>query len=494
MADKLIQIHPSDNVAVALSGIKAGESVPCGSGDVAAVENIPQNFKIALADIAEGAAVVKYGFPIGRAFADIKAGSLVHTHNLKTALTCRAEYDLKPVTERAASCGSGNATFKGYLRPDGRAGIRNEIYIIPTVGCVNEICSKIAERAIRETGKADIHVFKHPYGCSQLGGDQENTQKILSALALHPNAGGVLIVSLGCENNNLNEFKKFLGGYDSRRVKFLVAQDFDDELSEGAEIVKGLAALCKGDRRTDLPFSKLNIGLKCGGSDALSGITANPLTGSASDGLIARGAGVIMTEVPEMFGAEHLLMARSRSAEVKDSILSMVNEFKDYYISHGESVGENPSPGNKEGGISTLEEKSLGCVQKGGTAPVVGVLEYGQQIPGCGLYLLNGPGNDIVAQTALAAAGAHIILFTTGRGTPLGAPVPTVKISTNTALADKKKGWIDFDAGRLLSGESMEKLTDELIALIKDVAEGRQTRNEINGYREIAIWKNGVTL
>ena len=493
MPNKLFKINPNDNVAVALTEINAGEIATFSGGSLKILEHIPKNFKAALTNIKKGEKVIKYGYPIGETTTDISAGMVVHTHNLKSALTGRKNYNINQESTKKTQnpdCG----TFKGFLRKNGKVGIRNEIYIIPTVGCVNEVCGKIAEKAIAETGKKDIFVFKHPYGCSQLGGDQENTQKILASLARHPNAGGALIVSLGCENNNLKEFMPFLENYDKERVMFLTAQESEDEILEGTEIVKNLTKLCQADKRVDVPISKLVVGLKCGGSDALSGITADPLVGRVCDMLSACGCGVILTEVPEMFGAEHLLMERSAKKEVYDNIINMVNTFKDYYISHGESVGENPSPGNKEGGITTLEEKSLGCVQKGGTSEVKGIIKYGEAINKSGLHLLNGPGNDIVAQTALSAAGAHIILFTTGRGTPLGATVPTIKISTNSALALKKSNWIDFDAGKLLSGKSMEELSAKLMQLLINIADGSQTKNEINGYREIAIWKNGVTL
>ena len=495
MKDKLIRIDKKDNVAVALSDINAGEELKLNKDEVHAAENINKNFKVALKDINKGETIIKYGFPIGIATQNIKAGCVVHSHNMKSMLEGVKEYDIKLKHAKSNMDNyNGKRTFKGYLRSNGEVGIRNEIFVLPTVGCVNEVCQAIAQKAIIETGKQDVFVFKHPYGCSQLGDDMVNTQKILSGLAHHPNAGGVLIVSLGCENNNLNEFKKVLGAYDDTRVRFLLAQDSGDEITQGVQIIKELVDICYKDVRQDADISKLNIGLKCGGSDALSGITANPLVGKVCDVLSSLGAGVIMIEVPEMFGAEHILMERSKNDYVKNDIINMVNNFKDYFISHGESVEKNPSPGNKEGGITTLEEKSLGCIQKGGKATINAVLPYGDVLSQKGLNLLEGPGNDIVAQTALTVSGAHIILFTTGRGTPLGAPVPTIKISTNSQLFNAKPNWIDFDAGRVLNEESFETLCLELIDMILMTAQGQNTKNEINGYREIAIWKNGVTL
>ena len=445
--------------------------------------NLEDGHKYALSDIAKGENVIKYGNPIGHATEDIKKGSHVHTHNMKTNLSGELTYEFSgdfPPMKRSDS----DLTFMGYVRKNGEVGIRNDIWIINTVGCVNKIAKRLADL----TGAIS---FEHPFGCSQLGGDHATTQKILAGLVHHPNAGGVLVLGLGCENNNIAEFKKALGEYDEERVRFLNTQDFPDEIEEGVRIINELKAYASSFKREKVSISKLKIGLKCGGSDGLSGITANPLVGRLSDRVIAAGGSCVLTEVPEMFGAEHLLMKRAVSREVFDKTVSLINDFKAYFIAHNQVVYENPSPGNKAGGITTLEEKSLGCVQKGGSAEVVDVLTYGDRLTKNGLSLLNGPGNDIVAVTNLAAAGVHIVLFTTGRGTPLGGAVPTVKISTNRALAEKKQGWIDFDASPTLDGLD---LSDTLLDYILTVAGGEETKNEKNGYREISIFKDGVTL
>ena len=444
--------------------------------------NLENGHKYALRDIACGENIIKYGNPIGHATCDIKCGEHVHTHNLKTNLSDVIEYDYTPELNEHSE--SGDKTFMGYLREWGGVGVRNEIWIINTVGCVNKIAKKIADI----TG---AFAFEHPFGCSQLGDDQALTQKILAGMVRHPNAAGVLVLGLGCENNNIEVFKQALGEYDEERVRFLNCQDVNDEVESGVKIVRELQERAKKYERTPQPISKLIVGLKCGGSDGYSGISANPLVGRLTDKLTALGGSCVLTEVPEMFGAEHLLMKRCSDRAVFDKTVALINNFKEYYKSHGQVVYENPSPGNKSGGITTLEEKSLGCVQKGGSATVTDVLDYGDFVNKSGLSLLNGPGNDIVAITNLMAAGAHIILFTTGRGTPLGAPVPTVKISTNRELAEKKSGWIDFDASPTLSGEP---LTDELLEYLIRVASGEETKNEINGYREISIFKDGVTL
>ncbi len=445
--------------------------------------NLENGHKYALCDIKCGEDVIKYGNPIGHATADIKRGEHIHTHNMKTNLAGELTYEFSGDFPPMARLESGK-TFLGYVRKNGEVGIRNDIWIVNTVGCVNKIAKRLAEL----TG---AFYFEHPYGCSQLGGDHATTQKILAGLVHHPNAGGVLILGLGCENNNIEEFKKAIGEYDPERVRFLNSQDCEDEIEEGVRIINELKVYAASFKREPVSISKLKIGLKCGGSDGLSGITANPLVGRLSDRVIAAGGSCGLTEVPGMFGAEHLLMKRAVSREVFDKTVSLINDFKAYFIAHGQVVYENPSPGNKAGGITTLEEKSLGCVQKGGSAEVVDVLTYGDSLTKNGLSLLNGPGNDIVAVTNLTAAGVHMVLFTTGRGTPLGGAVPTVKIATNRALAEKKQGWIDFDASPTLDGSD---LSDVLLDYIISVASGEETKNEKNGYREISIFKDGVTL
>ncbi len=444
--------------------------------------NLSDGHKYADRDIKKGEDIIKYGCSIGHATTDIKKGEHVHTHNLKTNLSGKISYSYGPHFYELPKY--EKRTFKGYIRRDGSVGIRNDIFIVNTVGCVN----KTAERIAAATG---AFAFPHPFGCSQLGGDQEVTQKILRGLIFHPNAAGVLVLGLGCENNNLGEMKKVMGDFDPERVRFLNCQDVTDDVAEGIRLVNELKAYRDTFERTDVDISKLKIGLKCGGSDGLSGITANPLVGRVSDAVISMGGAAVLTEVPEMFGAEHLLMQRAENEEVFNKTVSLINDFKDYFIKHGQVVYENPSPGNKAGGITTLEEKSLGCVEKGGHAKVVDVLNYGDTVKKNGLSLLNGPGNDMVAITNLTAAGVHMILFTTGRGTPLGAPVPTIKISTNTGLYERKPGWIDFDAGRIVKGCDV---TEELINLLVDTASGKETKNEISGYREISIFKDGVTL
>ena len=458
-----MQIHPNDNVEVRENG-----------------------HKYALCHITAGENVIKYGSPIGHATADIQVGEHVHTHNLKTNLCGNLEYTYSYKDYGIAHIES-DLTFEGYVRENNDVGIRNDIWIVNTVGCVN----KVAEALAAKTGAKH---FPHPYGCSQLGDDQDITVKILCGMINHPNAGGVLVLGLGCENTNIAKIKDALGEYNPNRVKFLNCQDVEDEISEGVSIINSLKEYASTFKRQKISINKLRLGLKCGGSDGYSGISANPLVGSLCDRLVSFGGSCVLTEVPEMFGAEHLLMERCESKEVFEKTVKLINDFKDYFTRHNQVIYENPSPGNKAGGITTLEEKSLGCVQKGGLSPVVDVLDYGDKLSKNGLSLLNGPGNDIVAITNLMACGAHMVLFTTGRGTPLGGAVPTVKISTNKALATKKQGWIDFDASPILEGAKMSDMTDRLLSYVIDVANGTLTKNEEKGFCEIAIFKDGVTL
>lgn len=496
-----IQIHPSDLVAVALVPLKAGASLPVNGRTVILREDIPQGHKFALQDIPAGEKVIKYGYPIGTARTAIPSGGWVHTHNLKTELDKPVSYTYRPspTPPPSLSCAlapSADCFFQGYRRRDGAAAIRNEIWILPTVGCVNGVASALARMAQRyKTEHIDcITAFTHPFGCSQTGEDQENTRKILAGLIDHPNAGGVLVLGLGCENSGVETLKKYIRRGDEDRVRFLVCQESGDEMADGLKQIEALALHTDRFRREPIACSELAVGLKCGGSDGLSGITANPVTGALSDLLVSMGAATILTEVPEMFGAETLLMDRCTDESVFADTVNMIHDFKDYFIRHGQTVYENPSPGNRAGGISTLEDKSLGCVQKSGSAPVTGVLAYGDRVEGKGLHLLSAPGNDLVAATALAASGAHMVLFTTGRGTPFASPVPTVKISSNTALAGKKQNWIDFDCGVLTAGASRDDLCLQLFDLCLRTASGRAVKSELAGFHDMAIFKQGVTL
>lgn len=450
------------------------------------VIDLKSGHKYADCDIKSGENIIKYGCPIGHATEDIKKGEHVHTHNTKTNLSSVLEYTYEKSFVKTDKTDKVK-TFMGYVRKNGDVGIRNDIWIVNTVGCVNKVAQTIAE-------KTGAKYFPHPFGCSQLGDDQSITQKILKGMVNHPNAAGVLVLGLGCENNNIELFKTLLGEWDDERVKFLNAQDVEDDVAEGVKIVEELKKYAATFERVEIPVSKLRVGLKCGGSDGYSGITANPLVGSFSDMIISMGGSSVLTEVPEMFGAEHLLMQRCKDEEIFNKTVDLINNFKGYYERHNQVIYENPSPGNKAGGITTLEEKSLGCVQKGGLSEVVDVLDYGDRLSKNGLSLLNGPGNDIVAITNLMAAGVHIILFTTGRGTPVGGAVPTIKVATNSRLAEKKSNWIDFNAGELLEGKTMEEMTEKLMDYVVSVASGEKTKNEIHGYEEISIFKDGVTL
>lgn len=492
----LIKLHPTDDVAIAMRNINAGEILPVDGEDIIVNENLDKGHKVALRDIAKSENVIKYGAPIGFALEDIKKGGWVHTHCVKTTLNDELEYQYQPeFIDQQPATPSPEVSI--YRRENGEIGIRNEIWLIPTVGCVNGMISQMVREFKQRHPQLDIdgiHVFPHQFGCSQLGDDLETTRVLLQNMALHPNAGGALVVGLGCENNQLSAFRDGLGEYDENRIKFLITQQADDEIEEGVALLEQIYAKVSQDKRLPGTLSEVKFGLECGGSDGLSGITANPMLGYFSDYLIAQGGTTVLTEVPEMFGAETLLMSRCKDEATFNKLVSMVNNFKGYYKAHNQPIYENPSPGNKKGGITTLEDKSLGCTQKAGTSQVQAVLNYGERLQVPGLNLLDAPGNDPIATSALGAAGCHMVLFTTGRGTPYGGFVPTLKIATNSELANKKKRWIDFDAGVLINDVSMEQVHGEFVQLLVDIVNGKPTCNEVNDIREVAIWKKGVTL
>ncbi len=514
---KTIRINPADNVAVAIEALKAGETIDIDGQRITLNNDVPAGHKILLSDLVEGENVIKYGYPIGHLKEDHKQGDWICHDHIKTNLSGLLDYEYHPVSKEELTNPSyeewfpkEQLTFQGYRRKNGEVGIRNEVWIVPTVGCVNGIVNQLAQQLTHELHNSAsplyqmlppdaehlrIVAYPHNYGCSQLSEDHENTRKVLRDLVLHPNAGAVLVVGLGCENNQPDQFEQLLGDYDKERIRFMVTQKVEgDEVEEGMKILRELYAIAARDKRTSIPLSELRVGLKCGGSDGFSGITANPLLGVFSDFIVSQGGTTVLTEVPEMFGAETILMNRCETTELFQQTVKLVNDFKQYFLSHGEPVGENPSPGNKQGGISTLEEKALGCTQKCGKSAVKGVLPYGERLSKKGLNLLSAPGNDLVASTALASSGCHIVLFTTGRGTPFGTFVPTLKVSTNSTLAKNKPTWIDFNAGTIVEGESMEEVFKRFMQTIINVASGEQTWNEKKNYQEIAIFKNGVTL
>ena len=496
MSTRFIKINPADNVVVAVDPLKKGDRLTVDGIEIVVAEDIPAGHKVALQDFAADEHIIKYGYPIGHARAAIAKGAWVNEKNIKTNLEGLLDYTYTPKLVDVSQADKG-LTFKGYRRKNGEVGVRNEIWIIPTVGCVNGVVNQLAENLRKETnceGVDAIVSFPHNYGFSQLGNDHENTRKVLRDMVKHPNAGAVLVVGLGCENNQMDAFKELLGEIDEERVKFMVCQKVDDEFETGMSLLRELYAKASKDVREDVPLSELRVGLKCGGSDGFSGITANPLLGVFSDFLVSQGGTTVLTEVPEMFGAETILMNRCGTPELFDKTVHLINDFKAYFMANNQPVYENPSPGNKAGGISTLEEKSLGCTQKCGKSIVRDVLMYGERLKTKGLNLLSAPGNDLVAATALASSGCQMVLFTTGRGTPFGTYVPTMKISTNSDLAAHKPGWIDFNAGTLVDGEPMDVVAERFIKYIIAVASGEHVNNERKGYREIAIFKTGVTL
>lgn len=491
---QFVHVNPKDNVAVAVKNIDKDTYIE--DFDLTIREDIKKGHKFSIKDIKKNDDIMKYGMPIGHAIANISAGSWVHVHNTKTNLSDIIDYSYdKAFVSLSDELKDDKLKFKGYLREDGRAGIRNEIWIVPGVGCINQICNNLVKMAKKKYPDVGFQALTHTHGCSQLGDDLKMTREVLAGLIKNPNAAGVLVLSLGCENNIIDEFKEYLRPYSEERIKFATVQEVDDEYEVGMDLIDQLVDYRSSFELESLPISKLTVGFKCGGSDGFSGITANPLCGYTSDKLVKNGATTMLTEVPEMFGAETLLMNRAKDKETYKDLVNMVNNFKEYFKSHGQNIYENPSPGNKDGGITTLEDKSLGCIQKGGSSEVVDILDLGEQSYVKGLNLLNGPGNDQVSCTNLAASGCTLIVFTTGRGNPFGSVVPTIKMSTNTELADKKQNWIDFDAGKIISeNKSFEDLRDEFIAYLIEIASGEQTNNEKYGFKEISIFKDGVTL
>ncbi|MBA6222638.1 altronate dehydratase [Colwellia sp. MB02u-18] len=492
----IIKLHATDTVAIAMRNLTAGETIGIDNIELHINEDISKGHKVALVDLNKNEHVIKYGAPIGFALQNIKQGDWVHTHCIKTNLSDELQYKYQPdLIEQQSAIASPNVNI--YRRANGEVAIRNEIWLIPTVGCVNGMIAQMKKEFLAQNPELDIdgvHVFPHQFGCSQLGDDLETTRILLQNMVLHPNAGGALVVGLGCENNQLSVFKEGLGDFDPARVKFIITQQSEDEIEEGVQLLEDIYSEVRKDKREKGTLSEVKFGLECGGSDGLSGITANPLLGYFSDYLIAQGGTTVLTEVPEMFGAETILMSRCKDKDTFYDLVDMINGFKRYYSDHNQPIYENPSPGNKDGGITTLEDKSLGCTQKAGSSQVQAVLKYGQRLKVPGLNLLNAPGNDPIATSALASAGCHMVLFTTGRGTPYGGFVPTLKISTNSELANKKKRWIDFDAGILIGDTSMHEAHEQFIQLLVAVVNGQETCNEKNDIREVAIWKKGVTL
>jgi altronate hydrolase len=495
-AHAIHRVDARDHVATALRDLQAGESIDTPEGALVLRDDVPKGHKVAVRPIAAGGEVLKFGWPIGKALRDIAAGEHVHVHNVSTLLEGVEQYEFTQAEPDVPAPAAEPRTFLGYRRANGRVGTRNEIWILCTVGCVGATARRLAEKAnARFEGRVDgIHAFPHPFGCSQLGDDLNHTRNLIAGLAQHPNAGGVLIVGLGCENNQLKALLEAAPDIEPDRLRSFTTQMVSDEYETGLEMIEELVARAEQDRREPVPLSELVLGLKCGGSDGFSGVTANPLVGRVADAVAAAGGTPVLTEIPEIFGAERILMARAQDEQVFDKIRDVVDDFKRYFIAHNQPIYENPSPGNKAGGITTLDEKSLGAVQKAGRSTVVDVLRYGERVHTHGLNLLEAPGNDAVSSTALTAAGATMILFTTGRGTPMGFPAPTLKIASNSALAERKPNWIDFDAGTLLDGEPAEDATDRLLDLVVATASGAETRSERNGEREIALWKQGVTV
>lgn len=489
-----VVLDSDDNVGVAVQQLPEGTEI---AANVILAEAIPAGHKFSLCDMDAGESVIKYGVPIGTATTRIPAGKWVHVHNVKTNLSDEDSFEYHPITTSLPKP-DDTVSFMGYRRASGEFGIRNEVWIIPTVGCVNWLAERLAAKgnSAKPQGVDRVVALTHPYGCSQLGQDHENVRTILCDLARHPNAAAIFFIGLGCENNVMADFRALVESHPDRcsHIAYMVAQEVKNELEVGCTILDDLIQSAGNAKREEVPIDKLCVGMKCGASDGLSGITANPLLGAFSDWLVARGGRVILTEVPEMFGAEDNLLNRSKTRDVFERGVAMIKNFKQYFLRYGQPVYENPSPGNKEGGITTLEDKSVGCTQKSGTAVVADILPYGGMATKSGVTLLSGPGNDLVSVSALTAAGAHMVLFSTGRGNPLGAPVPVIKVSSNRELARRKGHWIDFDASPIIERSDNSDLLDRFVSTVTTTASGSQTKSEKAGFHDFTIFKDGVTL
>lgn len=496
-----IKLYPQDTVALATSELKKGQTVTVDGETITLLDDIPNAHKIALKDFETGEAVRKYDNIIGYASKPIKKGEWIHSHNEVTGLGKSKEYtyDFNPIS---IFPGESDKTFMGYDRADGGAGIRNHLAIISTVFCANGPLRKLARMAEAKYPATEnfdgIIAFDQEFGCSQTGKDLVTTCKIIAGIAKNANFGGVLLVSNGCEMAIPSVLEQYMGDYDKKRIRTLTLQEVEDEFTAGMELIDEIMEEMKDDKRTPININRLHIAMNCGGSDGYSGITANTLLGTLCDTLVKEGAIMNMTEVPEMMGAEHILMNRAADKSIFDDIVKMMYDYDAYFARYGEKAADNPTQGNKAGGLTTLEEKSLGCIQKGGHCAVMEVLEYGERATKNGFVLVSGPGNDLAGVSGQIAAGAVLTIFTTGRGTPCGFAGPTFRLASNTALATRKSNWIDYDAGRLLTAktpEEVEALNKELYDAIMATVNGQyRTRTEENGYYILGALKDGVTL
>lgn len=485
----LLRLHPKDNVALALRPLPSGARVSVEGISLFTRDPIPYGHKVALVSIPKGGRIIKYGYPIGRAVRSISPGEHVHVHNTESG---RAHGDTaRPVIREESSLipRFPQDTFLGFRRQDGRVGVRNHVLVMASVHCVNGGVERIGREV------PGVVALPHIYGCSQLGEDLAQTRRVLEGYVSHPNVGATLIVGLGCEALPTRELVDGLRdrGY---RVELLLLQEIGGSraaVRKGKELAAELLGEVGKLRPEPVPLSELVVGVECGGSDAWSGVTANPAVGAIADALVAHGGTVILSEVTEFIGAEHILAARAISPEVGKAILRAVARREGVAVEMGVDLrGAQPSPGNMEGGLTTIEEKSLGAIVKGGTTPVREFLGYGERPSARGLVVMDTSGNDLESVTGMVAGGAQVVLFTTGRGTPVGNPiVPVIKISSNTPLYERMRDDLDFDAGSILRGEPPTSVAARLAALLLEVAGGRPTQAEVWGHREFAIEPRG---
>ena len=499
-----VLLNPRDSVVVALRGFQAGDTLALGEEAIQLLDSVPPGHKVAIRPVAAGEPIFKFGWSIGVATKPIRVGQHVHTQNVK----CDHHIDLEAIsTDVPAELPRLEGhTFEGFRRADGRVGTRNYLAVISNVNCSASVARMIASRFDQQTLAAFPNVdgvisFRHEGGCAMAfnGSRHRMLSRVLGGMARHPNIGGFLLVGLGCEQGTLDHLVQSQG-LQGEAVPVLSIQSAggtSKTVERGVEIAAGLLKQVNGFQRETVPASHLVLGTECGGSDGYSGITANPALGAAADRLVACGGTAILSETSEIFGAEHLLTRRARSRAVAEKLLERIEWWKWYCSNYGEELDNNPSVGNKAGGLTTITEKSLGAVSKGGTTPLEAVYEYAEPVQQQGFVVMDTPGFDPASVTGMVAGGANLIAFTTGRGSCFGSkPTPTFKIASNTRLFQQLPEDMDFNAGQVVEGRSVDEVGQELFSRLLDTASGKPTCSEALGIgdEEFVPWLVGPVL
>jgi altronate hydrolase len=497
-----IHLHPTDNVAVARVPIPAGTSLRIDGLPVTTMDAIPAGHKVALWDIQPGEVVERYGQVIGRAKQAIQAGRHIHTHNLAFE-ELQLEYEF-PVGDTPVPTARPDApTFLGYQREDGRVGTRNYIAVVAASNCAAHTAEQIARSYEGETMPPNVDgvvAFPHGEGCAHAaeGPDIDQLRRTLGGVLIHPNVSGAVILGLGCETNQIDHYLG-VGGPRSTRLAGLTLQSSGGTrgaIEAARRQIARFLEQASAEERTPAPASKIVLGLNCGGSDSFSGITANPALGFCSDLLAELGGTPVLAETTEIFGAEHLLVKRARNREVAEKLLDCIRKYKVYLNRFAGSFDDNPSPGNKEGGLTNILEKSLGAVAKGGTSPLIDVYDYAERVTAPGFTFMNTPGYDPVSLTGLAAGGCNLIAFTTGRGSAIGFPtIPVIKVATNSNTYRRMTDNMDVNAGAIADGEAtVQQIGQAIFDLMLEVATGRHTCAERLGHKEFVPWRIGPVM